>query len=68
MEKLCNIIEGKADAAAVEHLTMLLESKLDKSEAFSIRQELSNKSEKSDIDLYVRAVQSQRTDFEARQS
>lgn len=42
-------------------------TKVDNSELSLIKQELQTKSERSDIDIYVRAVQGQRTDFEARQ-
>ncbi len=33
----------------------------------ALRQEMSQKSERSDVDLYVRAVQSERNEFEHRQ-
>ncbi len=50
------MLEGKADVAGIEQLTRIMETKIDKSELSSVRQELQLKSERSDVDLYVRAV------------
>ena len=60
------MLEGKADIAQVEHVTRLLELKVDNAEILAVKHELANKSERADVDLYVRAVQGQRNDFETR--
>ena len=52
----------------MEHLLRLIDAKPDKLEFTALKQEVSSKSERADVDLYVRAVQGQRNDFEARQS
>ena len=67
LEKICNLLEGKADATAIDQLAKVADAKLDKSELAALRHELGQKSERADVDLYVRAVQSQRNEFEARQ-
>lgn len=51
----------------MEHLTRLLEAKCDRQELLAVRTEISGKCERADVDLYVRAVQGQRHDFEERQ-
>lgn len=45
----------------------LIESKTDKQEYFQIKQELTTKAERADIDMYVMAVQNQRLELEQRQ-
>ena len=67
VEKVCGLLEGKAEAAQVEALVRLIEAKVDKSEVLAIRGEMAAKCERQDVDLYIRAVQGQRTDFEERQ-
>jgi len=44
----------------------LIESKTDKQEYFQIKQELTTKAERADIDMYVMAVQNQRLELEQR--
>ncbi len=68
LEKLINLIEGKADSLALENVVRNIEAKVDKAEMNNLRSEIGAKVDRGDLDVYIRAVQGQRVDFETRQS
>jgi hypothetical protein len=68
LDKVLGLLEGKADMGELEKVLKGLENKVEKAEMQMVRNEIGAKVDRGDLDVYIRAVQGQRVDFETRQS
>ena len=57
IEKIISAMEQKADYNTLDNFKKLLDNKVEKHEFLTVKQDISSKAERADIDMYVLAVQ-----------
>lgn len=67
LDKLLTLLESKADLASLDHLAHTLGEKVDRADFSTLVNDMAGKCDRADVDMYVRAVQGQRVEWEARQ-
>ena len=64
MEKMVHLLEQKVDLTQFDSAQRQLDNKADKQELFSMKQDISGKAERADIDVYIMAVQNQKLEID----